>query len=62
MKIPNKGELQQIGFIRLSNIIFEDFINLYKICTAKQYSFLVIDTTLALDNSLHFRPNLSGTI
>ena len=27
-------------------------------CMAKQYSFLVIDTTLASDNPLHFRKNL----
>ena len=33
-------------------------MNLYKKCTAKQYSFLVIDTTLALDNPLRFRKNL----
>ena len=30
-------------------------MNLYKICTVKQYSFLVNDTTLASDNSLRFR-------
>ena len=33
-------------------------MNLYKKCTAKPYSFLVIDNTLASDNSLHFRKNL----
>ena len=33
-------------------------MNLYKKCTAKPYSFLVIDTTLALDNPLRFRKNL----
>ena len=32
-------------------------MNLYKKCTAKPYSFLVIDTT-ASDNSLRFRKNL----
>ena len=30
-------------------------MNLYKKCTAKPYSFLVIDTTLATDNPLRFR-------
>ena len=30
----------------------------YKKCTAKAYSFLVIDTTLASDNSSHFRKNI----
>ena len=33
-------------------------MNLYKKCTAEPYSFLVIDPTLALDNSLGFRKNL----
>ena len=32
-------------------------MNLYKECTAKPY-FLVIDTTLTLDNPLRFRQNL----
>ena len=29
-------------------------MNLYKNCTAKPYTFLVIDSTLALDNPLRF--------
>ena len=33
-------------------------MNLYKKCIAKSYSFLVIDTTFASDNSLHFSKNL----
>ena len=33
-------------------------MNLYKRCTAKPYSFLVIDTTLALDNPSRVRKNL----
>ena len=41
---------------------FQDFINLYKKCTEKPYSFLVIDTTLASDNSSCFRRNLLETI
>ena len=58
MKIPNKRELQQIAFNHSSDIDFQDFMNLYKKCTSKPYSFLVIDTTLASDNSLRFRRNL----
>ena len=58
MKIPNKKELQQIEFNHSSDIDFQNFINLYKKCTEKPYSFLVIDTTLASDNSLRFRTNL----
>ena len=57
MKIPYKTELQQMAF-HPSEIGFQDFMNLYKKCTAKPYSFLVIDTTLASDNSLRFRKNL----
>ena len=33
-------------------------MNLYKNCTAKPYSFLVIDAPLALDNPSCFRENL----
>ena len=58
MKIANNQELQQIVFNHLSDIRFEDFMNLYKNCTAKQYSFLIIDTTLASDKPLRFRKNL----
>ena len=54
----NKQKLQQIAFNHLLDIDFKDFMNLYKICTAKLFSFLVIETTLASDNPLHFRKNL----
>ena len=33
-------------------------MNLYIKCTAKPFSFLVMDTTLAPDNLLRFRKNL----
>ena len=62
MKIPNKRELQQIISYHSSDIEFQDFINLYKKRTAKPYSFLVIDTTLASDNSSRFRNNFLETI
>ena len=32
-------------------------MNLYKKCTEKPYSFLVIDATRVSDNPLHFRRN-----
>ena len=35
-------------------INFKTFMNLYTKCTAKPYSFLVIDVTLASDNPLRF--------
>ena len=55
MKIPNKQEPQQIAFNHSSDTDFKDFVNLYKKCTEKPYSFLVVDSTLASDNSLCFR-------
>ena len=58
MKIPNKRELQEIAFNHSSDIDFQDFINFYKKCTAEPYSILVIDTTLASDNSFRIRKNL----
>ena len=33
-------------------------MNLYKKCTPEPYSFLIIDATLALNNSFRFRKNL----
>ena len=61
MKIP-KRELQQIAFNHSSGIDFQDFMNFYKKCTAKLYSFLFMDTTLASDNSSCFRENILGRI
>ena len=58
MKIPNKRELQQIAFNHSSDIDFQDFMNPDKKCTAKRYTFLVIDATLASDDLLRFRKNL----
>ena len=58
MKIPKKQELQLITFNHSSDIVYRDFMNLYKKCTAKPYSFLETDTTLAPDNPLRFRKNL----
>ena len=48
MKVPNKQKFKQIAFNNSSDINFKDFLNLYKKFTAKPYSFLVIDATLAL--------------
>ena len=58
LKIPNKRELQQIAFNHSSDVDFQGFMNLCKKCTAKTYSFLFIDTTLASDNSSRCRNNL----
>ena len=61
MKIPNKRELQQIAINHSSDINTKDFIEIYRKCTDKPYSFLVIDTTLPSNNSLKFRKNLNIT-
>ena len=58
MEIPNKQEIQQIAFNQSSDIDFQDFVNLYKKCSAKPYSFLAIDATVASDNRFCFRENL----
>ena len=54
-KIPNKRELQDFAINRSSDVKTEDFINIYRECTAEPYSFLVNDTKLASDNPLRFR-------
>ena len=58
MKIPNKGELQQVALNHSSDINSKDFINIYKKHTAEPYSFLVNNATLASSNSLRFRKNI----
>ena len=54
-KIPNKRELQQIAINHSSDINNNEFINTFRECTAKPYSFLVNNTTLASENSLRFK-------
>ena len=59
MKVSNKRELQQIALNHSSDFNFKDFIKIYKKCTAKPYSFLVNNATLASDNPLRFLKNIS---
>ena len=56
IKIQSKIDLQQISFNHSSDIDFQDFMNLFKKFTTKPFYFLLIDTTLASDNS-RFRKN-----
>ena len=58
MKIPNKREPQQIAFNHSSDIDSRDILNIYKKCTAKLYSFLLIDAILGSDNPLNSRKNI----
>ena len=62
MKILNKRELQQTAFNHLTDIDFQGFMSLYKESSTQPYSFLVLDTTILSNNSLHFRKNLLQTI
>ena len=61
MKISNKRELQQIAINHSSDINTKDFIEIYRKCTDKPYSLLVIDTTLPSNNLLRFRKNINIT-
>ena len=62
MKIPKNREHQKVAFNHPSDIDFQDFMNIYKRCTSKLYSFLVIDTNFASENFICFRKNLSELI
>ena len=55
MEIPNERDVQKIAFNHSSDTNFKDLMNLCKKSTARLYSFLVNDTTLASDNPLCFR-------
>ena len=55
MKTSIKKELQQIAFNHPSDIDFQDFVNLYKKCTAKPYSFLGIATTLHVSERIFLK-------
>ena len=59
MRIPNKRELQKIPINHSLDINTGDFTEIYRKCTDKPYSFLVIDTTLPSNNRLRFRKNLN---
>ena len=57
-QIPNKRELQEIAINHSSYISTKDFINIYRECTAEPFSFLLNDTTLALNNPIRFGKNI----
>ena len=68
-KVPKNVRLNSTHFLIMkielrialnhsSDIVFKDFMKIYKKCTAKPYSFLVNDTTLPSDDLLRFRMNL----
>ena len=57
MKVHNKRELQNIPVNQSTDIDYKDFINIYKKCSSKPYSFLTIDTSLLASNPLRLRKN-----
>ena len=58
MKIHTKRELQNIAVNHSTDIDYKDFMNIYKKCSSKPYSFLTIDTSLIASNPLRFRKNV----
>ena len=58
MKIDNKRELQQIAINHSADIDYKDFINIYKKCTSKPFSFLTAYTKLPANNLFRFKKNL----
>ena len=59
-KIQNRRELQPIAINHSPDISTKDFQNIYRECTAEPYSFFVNDATLASNNPLRLRKNLSN--
>lgn len=59
MKILNKREIPKKAINHLSDFHFKDSMNIYKTCTPKTYFFLINDTTVESNNTLHFRCNPS---
>ena len=62
MKINDKRELQNIATNHSANIVYKDFIKMYRECTKEPYNFLTIDITLPSNNPLRFRKNLFNTL
>ena len=62
MKIPSKKSFNKSHFNHSPDVGFEGVMIFYKKYSSTLQSFLVTNTTLALDNPLHFRKNLLGRI
>ena len=56
MKIHNKRQLQQVVINHLADVDYKNLINIYKMASREQYSFLTIDTTFPANDPL--RENL----
>ena len=56
MKIHNKRQLQQVVINHLADVDYKNLINIYKMASREQHSFLTIDTTFPANDPL--RENL----
>ena len=61
MKIHNRRELQNIAIDHSADIVYKDFLKIYRNCTKKPYSFFTIDTTLPANDPMRFRKNFSDS-
>ena len=52
MKIHNKRQLQQVVINHLADVDYKNLINIYKMASREQYSFLTIDTTFPANDPL----------
>ena len=57
MKINNRKELKNISINHSADIDYNNFVRIYRECTRKPYSFLIIDTTLPASDPVRFRKN-----
>ena len=62
MKIHNKRKLRNIATNNSADIDSKDFMNVYRKCTNRPYSFLTIDTILSDNNPLRFRKNILDSL
>ena len=57
MKISNRKELQNIAINHSADIVYKDFLKIYRECT-KKTPFLTIVTTLPKSDPIRFRKNV----
>ena len=55
MKTNNKRELQNIAINHSADIVYQDFLKMYREYTKEPYNFLRTDTTLPTSDPLRFR-------
>ena len=58
MEIHNKRELRNIVAYHSADIDYKDFMNIYRKCINRPYSFLITDTMFPANNPLKFRKKI----